>query len=133
MFSIQQKGQFLSGNIIVMFMFYISCEGIVGNMESLIYDGLLNIYRLPKKQDMTRKLWWNFSVWSVFVFLLLAYFFCRMKDVQLLSWLFQLIRRRYFSDDVPAQNPWSGSPVQKPAETVDENWSDEDHSYRNSR
>ncbi|BBG96267.1 Ras-related small GTP-binding family protein [Prunus dulcis] len=43
-----------------------------------------------------------------------------------------LIRRRYFSDDVPAQNPWSGSPVQKPAETVDENWSDEDHSYRNS-
>ncbi|CAL2236684.1 unnamed protein product [Prunus armeniaca] len=43
-----------------------------------------------------------------------------------------LIRRRYFSDDVPAQNPWSGSPVQKPAQTVDENWSDEDHSYRNS-
>ncbi|CAL8109245.1 unnamed protein product [Prunus armeniaca] len=46
--------------------------------------------------------------------------------------LIALIRRRYFSDDVPAQNPWSGSAVQKPAQTVDENWSDEDHSYRNS-
>ncbi|TQD74593.1 hypothetical protein C1H46_039865 [Malus baccata] len=43
-----------------------------------------------------------------------------------------LIRRRYFSDDLPAQNPWSSSPVQGPAQTVDENWSDEDHSYRNA-
>ncbi|KAM1332232.1 hypothetical protein ACFX13_045404 [Malus domestica] len=43
-----------------------------------------------------------------------------------------LIKRRYFSDDLPAQNPWSSSPVQRPAQTVDENWSDEDHSYRNA-
>ncbi|XP_048443274.1 small GTPase LIP1-like isoform X1 [Pyrus x bretschneideri] len=43
-----------------------------------------------------------------------------------------LIRRRYFSDDLPAQNPWSSSPVQRPAQTLDENWSDEDHSYRNA-
>ncbi|XP_062007157.1 small GTPase LIP1 isoform X2 [Rosa rugosa] len=41
-----------------------------------------------------------------------------------------LIRRRYFSDDLPAQSPWSISPVESPAQTVDENWSDEDHSYR---
>ncbi|KAK9949815.1 hypothetical protein M0R45_005326 [Rubus argutus] len=41
-----------------------------------------------------------------------------------------LIRRRYFSDDLPAQNPWSISPAESPAQTVDENWSDEDHSYR---
>ncbi|PRQ49011.1 putative small GTPase superfamily, sigma-54 interaction domain, ATP-binding site 1 [Rosa chinensis] len=41
-----------------------------------------------------------------------------------------LIRRRYFSDDLPAQSPWSISPVASPAQTVDENWSDEDHSYR---
>ncbi|XP_048437693.1 small GTPase LIP1 [Pyrus x bretschneideri] len=43
-----------------------------------------------------------------------------------------LIKRRYFSDDLPAQNPWSSSQVQRPAQTVDENWSDEDHSYRNA-
>ncbi|KAL6225319.1 hypothetical protein ACLB2K_004169 [Fragaria x ananassa] len=41
-----------------------------------------------------------------------------------------LIRRRYFSDDLPAQSPWSISPVESPVQTVDENWSDEDHSYR---
>ncbi|XP_050380276.1 small GTPase LIP1 [Argentina anserina] len=41
-----------------------------------------------------------------------------------------LIRRRYFSDDLSAQSPWSISPVESPAQTVDENWSDEDLSYR---
>lgn len=52
------------------------------------------------------------------------------RCLTLLLWLFQLIRRRYFSDDLPAQNPWSISPAESPAQTVDENWSDEDHSYR---
>lgn len=41
-----------------------------------------------------------------------------------------LIRRRYFSDEQPASNPWS-TPIQRPSILpVDENFSDEDHFYK---
>ncbi|CAK9137398.1 unnamed protein product [Ilex paraguariensis] len=40
-----------------------------------------------------------------------------------------LIRRRYFSDDLPAVNPWS-SPVQRPLQNAGEISSDEDHLYK---
>ncbi|PON58707.1 Small GTPase superfamily, Rab type [Parasponia andersonii] len=41
-----------------------------------------------------------------------------------------LIRRRYFSDDLPASNSWSISPVQIPVQRLDENSSDDDQSYK---
>ncbi|XP_021274106.1 small GTPase LIP1 isoform X1 [Herrania umbratica] len=41
-----------------------------------------------------------------------------------------LIRRRYFSDDLPAQNTWSISPVQRPSRRLDENSSDDDQLYK---
>lgn len=47
--------------------------------------------------------------------------------------LFQLIRRRYFSDDLSAQTPWSISSVQRVSHRLDEDLSDEDQSYKNMR
>ncbi|TXG71757.1 hypothetical protein EZV62_000336 [Acer yangbiense] len=44
----------------------------------------------------------------------------------------QLIRRRYFSDESPAQNQWSISPVQKPIQRLDENFNDEDPFYKST-
>ncbi|XP_062097959.1 small GTPase LIP1 [Humulus lupulus] len=41
-----------------------------------------------------------------------------------------LIRRRYFSDDLPASNSWSVSPIQRPVQRLDENLSDDDQSYK---
>lgn len=51
------------------------------------------------------------------------------------SWLsaLQLIRRRYFSEDLPLPSPWSMSPVPKPAQRLDDNLSDEDPFYRSTR
>ncbi|KAF3440474.1 hypothetical protein FNV43_RR18758 [Rhamnella rubrinervis] len=43
-----------------------------------------------------------------------------------------LIRRRYFSDDLPAQSPWSSSPVERPVQRLDENFSDDDQTYKNT-
>ncbi|KAI4317187.1 hypothetical protein L6164_025078 [Bauhinia variegata] len=44
-----------------------------------------------------------------------------------------LIRRRYFSEELPAPNPWSISPVKRPAQRIDENLIDEtDRSYNTS-
>ncbi|KAK0607177.1 hypothetical protein LWI29_010741 [Acer saccharum] len=43
-----------------------------------------------------------------------------------------LIRRRYFSDELPAQNQWSISPVQKPIQRLDENFNDEDPFYKST-
>lgn len=40
-----------------------------------------------------------------------------------------LIRRRYFSDEMPASNPWSISPTHKPIQRLDENSSDDDKFY----
>lgn len=40
-----------------------------------------------------------------------------------------LIRRRYFSDEMPAPNPWSISPTHKPIQRLDENSSDDDKFY----
>lgn len=42
-----------------------------------------------------------------------------------------LIRRRYFSDELPAPSPWTASTVQRTPHRLDENSSDEDLSYRN--
>ncbi|GLU20384.1 hypothetical protein SLE2022_365870 [Rubroshorea leprosula] len=42
-----------------------------------------------------------------------------------------LIRRRYFSDELPASNPWS-TPVQRPVSRLDENLIDEDQFYKNT-
>ncbi|KAI5588061.1 hypothetical protein BDE02_05G070800 [Populus trichocarpa] len=41
-----------------------------------------------------------------------------------------LIRRRYFSDELPASSPWSASPVQRSVQRLDENISDEDPFYK---
>ncbi|XP_057971168.1 small GTPase LIP1-like [Malania oleifera] len=45
-----------------------------------------------------------------------------------------LIRRRYFSDDSPAPNPWSSIPVQRAARRSSENLSlsDDDNFYKNT-
>uniref|UniRef100_A0A5B6Z2L4 Uncharacterized protein n=1 Tax=Davidia involucrata TaxID=16924 RepID=A0A5B6Z2L4_DAVIN len=43
-----------------------------------------------------------------------------------------LIRRRYFSDDSSAQNPWP-TPVQRPLQRSGENLSDEDQLYKRTR
>nr|ACS66798.2 unknown [Dimocarpus longan] len=44
-----------------------------------------------------------------------------------------LIRRRYFSDELPVPNPWSISPAQKPSsQRLDENFSDEDSFYKST-
>lgn len=42
-----------------------------------------------------------------------------------------LIRRRYFSDELPATNVWP-SPIQRPSRRSSENLSDEDHLYRST-
>lgn len=47
--------------------------------------------------------------------------------------LFQLIRRRYFSDDLPASNPWSIPPVHRSVQRLDENFSDEEKPYNTKR
>ncbi|XP_011025591.1 PREDICTED: uncharacterized GTP-binding protein At5g64813-like [Populus euphratica] len=41
-----------------------------------------------------------------------------------------LIRRRYFSDELPAPSPWSAYPVQRSVQRLDENTSDEDSFYK---
>ncbi|KAE7998198.1 hypothetical protein FH972_002764 [Carpinus fangiana] len=43
-----------------------------------------------------------------------------------------LIRRRYFSDELPAPTPWSVSPVQRASHRLDENLGDEELSYKNT-
>lgn len=102
---------------------------------------MLDICRLLKKQDLTRKLWWNFFVRSVFLFFLcvlpLPILFLSllfgMSSNSCVNPLFQLIRRRYFSDDLSAQTPWSISSVQRVSHRLDEDLSDEDQSYKNTR
>ncbi|KAJ6929458.1 small GTPase LIP1-like isoform X1 [Populus alba x Populus x berolinensis] len=44
-----------------------------------------------------------------------------------------LIRRRYFSDELPAPSPWSASPVQRSVQRLDENIIDEDPFYKATR
>ncbi|KAH1082791.1 hypothetical protein J1N35_022552 [Gossypium stocksii] len=41
-----------------------------------------------------------------------------------------LIRRRYFSDDLPTPNTWSASPVQRTSQRLDENSSDDEQLYK---
>ncbi|KAJ6740717.1 DRAB5-RELATED [Salix purpurea] len=44
-----------------------------------------------------------------------------------------LIRRRYFSEELPAPSPWSAYPVQRSVQRLDENTSDEDPFYKTTR
>ncbi|KAM7276530.1 hypothetical protein ACFE04_018396 [Oxalis oulophora] len=41
-----------------------------------------------------------------------------------------LIRRRYFSDELPAPSPWSVSPVQRSAQRLDDDMGDQDPYYK---
>jgi hypothetical protein len=71
----------------------------------------LHYCRLPKKQDMTKKLWSSFSAWFVyncFIDLLSPYVLYHL--LMLLKCIFQLIRRRYFSNEPAAPSPWSLTP-----------------------
>ncbi|KAF5751833.1 putative GTP-binding protein yptv3 [Tripterygium wilfordii] len=43
-----------------------------------------------------------------------------------------LIRRRYFSDEIPAPSPWSISPVQGTSQRLHENLIDDDPFYKNT-
>ncbi|XP_061344474.1 small GTPase LIP1-like isoform X2 [Gastrolobium bilobum] len=43
-----------------------------------------------------------------------------------------LIRRRYFSDEIPAPSPWSIPSVQRPAQRIDENFIEDEQSYNTS-
>lgn len=45
----------------------------------------------------------------------------------------QLIRRRYVSDDLPSANPWSVSPVQRTSQRLDDDLSDDEQFYKNTR
>lgn len=47
--------------------------------------------------------------------------------------LFQLVRRRYVSDDLPSANPWSVSPVQRTSQRLDDDLSDDEQFYKNTR
>ncbi|KAM0067118.1 hypothetical protein Hdeb2414_s0002g00057141 [Helianthus debilis subsp. tardiflorus] len=42
-----------------------------------------------------------------------------------------LVRRRYYSDDLPTANPWS-TIIQQPLQRLDDNLSDEDRIYSSS-
>ncbi|KAB2005085.1 hypothetical protein ES319_D11G245300v1 [Gossypium barbadense] len=44
--------------------------------------------------------------------------------------LIALIRRRYFSDDLPTPNTWSASPFQRTSQRLDENSSDDEQLYK---
>ncbi|KAF9681968.1 hypothetical protein SADUNF_Sadunf05G0058500 [Salix dunnii] len=56
--------------------------------------------------------------------------FFRTVRIQHLYLQLLLIRRRYFSDELPAPSPWSASPVQRSVQRLDENISDEDPFYK---
>ncbi|XP_044470817.1 small GTPase LIP1 isoform X1 [Mangifera indica] len=53
----------------------------------------------------------------------------RYDKEALLKFFRALIRRRYFSDDLPASNPWSIPPVHRSVQRLDENFSDEEKPY----
>lgn len=67
-----------------------------------------------------------------YVYVFVIYHIYRKSSVSYV-FIFQLIRRRYFSDDLPASNPWSVSPVERPVQRLDENSSDDDQSYKKTR
>ncbi|PKI33441.1 hypothetical protein CRG98_046172, partial [Punica granatum] len=54
----------------------------------------------------------------------------RYDKEAIIKFFHMLIRRRYFSDDLPSPSPWSVSPVPKPAHRLDDNLGDEDPFYR---
>lgn len=72
-------------------------------------------------------------LFASFVWYLASQILVGLAVVKLILYLFQLIRRRYFSDDLPAQNTWSISPVQRPSRRLDENSSDDDQLYKRTR
>ncbi|KAB1210405.1 hypothetical protein CJ030_MR6G025436 [Morella rubra] len=56
----------------------------------------------------------------------------RFDKEALIKFFRMLIRKRYFSDELPAPNPWSTSPVQRVSHRLDDSLSDEDQSYKNT-
>ncbi|KAK9272161.1 hypothetical protein L1049_002532 [Liquidambar formosana] len=58
----------------------------------------------------------------------------RFDKESVMKFFRMLIRRRYFSDDLPTPNPWSISPVQRPGagQHPGENLIDEDQFYRDT-
>ncbi|XP_043722645.1 small GTPase LIP1-like [Telopea speciosissima] len=55
----------------------------------------------------------------------------RYDKEALMKFFRMLIRRRYFSDDLPASSPWSTMPVQRPYHRSGEISSDDDHFSQN--
>ncbi|XP_071725286.1 small GTPase LIP1-like [Rutidosis leptorrhynchoides] len=54
----------------------------------------------------------------------------RFDKEAVLKFFRMLIRRRYFSDELPAPTPWSVSPVQRSSQRVDDDLGDEDPFYK---
>ncbi|XP_050157883.1 small GTPase LIP1-like isoform X1 [Malus sylvestris] len=125
-----------SGNLVDVARQWVEKQGLLPSSEELPltegFPGAGGLIAAAKEARYDKEAVMKFFRTVCIHALVVSFFFLPTKNIQLLSWLFQLIKRRYFSDDLPAQNPWSSSPVQRPAQTVDENWSDEDHSYRNA-
>jgi hypothetical protein len=72
------------------------------------------------------------SSFSVSVYIFIHYSCWTLSNFFWIT-LFQLIRRRYFSDELPAPSPWSAYPVQRSVQRLDENTSDEDPFYKTTR
>ncbi|XP_038707903.1 small GTPase LIP1-like isoform X2 [Tripterygium wilfordii] len=56
----------------------------------------------------------------------------RFDKEAMMKFFRMLIRRRYFSDELPAPSPWSLSPIQGTVHRLDENLSDDDPFYKNT-
>ncbi|GMH24520.1 hypothetical protein Nepgr_026363 [Nepenthes gracilis] len=56
----------------------------------------------------------------------------RFDKEAVMKFFHMLIKRRYFSDDLPSSNAWSVSQIQRPVEQLGEITSDEDHFYNNA-
>ncbi|GMH06648.1 hypothetical protein Nepgr_008488 [Nepenthes gracilis] len=56
----------------------------------------------------------------------------RFDKEAVMKFFHMLIRRRYFTDELPSSKPWSVSPVQRPVQRLDEITSDEDQFHDNT-
>lgn len=94
---------------------------------------MLDVCRLQKKQGMTKRLWWNFSAWWVRSLISVSINYNLWVAIWVFWYIsFQLIRRRYFSDEIPSP-AWSVPSVQRPAQRIDENFTEDDLSYNRRR
>ncbi|KAK8644491.1 hypothetical protein V6N13_123797 [Hibiscus sabdariffa] len=93
--------------------------GLIAAAKDARYDkeGVMKFFRMVYSHLclLCVDFWLQFVVWS---------------GVKLASCLLQLIRRRYFLDDLPNPNTWSASPVQRTSQRLDENSSDDEKLYR---